>query len=231
MHTYLKRILYLFMVPGLLAGLAACGDDSRPIASYRVELTNLTANQPLSPLAVVLHERDFSAWQIGNAAGAGLEQLAEGGDPAGFLAEADASPAVENSGAGNGVVPPGSTGSVTLDGSTRASRLTVASMLVNTNDAFAGVAGVHLESLGEGDSLTLEVRGYDAGTEGNSETSASIPGPAGGGEGYNALRDDRDFVAVHPGVVTADDGLSASTLNESHRILNPVAILRITRID
>jgi hypothetical protein len=73
---------------------------------------------------------------------------------------------------------------------------------------------------------------WDAGTEANSEASGTIPGPADGGEGYNATRDDLvNFVAIHRGVISADDGLNSSILDESHRFDNPVARVMIERID
>lgn len=41
---------------------------------------------------------------------------------------------------------------------------------------------------------------------------------ADGGEGFNAARSDiNDIVRGDGGVVTADDGLSSSVLNQSHR--------------
>ncbi|HKI50534.1 MAG TPA: hypothetical protein VJ995_00535 [Geothermobacteraceae bacterium] len=55
--------------------------------------------------------------------------------------------------------------------------------------------------------------------------------PAGGGEGFNPMRDDRDYVAIHPGVVTAAEGLASSALHERHRFQSPVARLLVTRID
>jgi hypothetical protein len=104
-------------------------------------------------------------------------------------------------------------------------------MLVNTNDAFTGVNGISIGGLFPGESMTVYALVYDAGTELNSETAASIPGPAGGGEGFNAGRADRNFVAMHSGVVTVDDGLLTSTLNESHRFLTPVAKITIARVN
>jgi hypothetical protein len=36
---------------------------------------------------------------------------------------------------------------------------------------------------------------------------------------------------MHPGVVSADDGFATSALTEQHRFDNPVAEIRITRLD
>lgn len=85
---------------------------------------------------------------------------------------------------------------------------------------------------------------WDAGTEANTETAATMPGPAasaagGGGEaaGYDVVRDDlADAVRLHQGVVTsanADDpsreGLSTSVLTEAHRFDFPTSRVVITR--
>jgi len=100
-------------------------------------------------------------------------------------------------------------------------------MLVNTNDGFIGLNGVDVSGLGLNESLDLKARVYDAGTEANSEAAADVPGQ--GGEGFNASRNDRDFVAVHPGVISMDDGLSGSSLDQSHRFDNPSARIVVTR--
>jgi hypothetical protein len=54
--------------------------------------------------------------------------------------------------------------------------------------------------------------------------------PAGGGEGFNAGRDDEaDRVSMHSGIVSQDDGLGSSDLGEQHRLDKPVAMIRIVR--
>ncbi len=87
-----------------------------------------------------------------------------------------------------------------------------------------------LDSLALHDSRSIEVTAYDAGTEANSESATSVPGPAAGGEGYNSTRDDRNTVGGHPSVISADDGLGGSALNVSHRFDNPVARITIRRL-
>ena len=46
------------------------------MATYDVTVTNLTNAQPLSPIAVVGHNVDFSVFSVGMPASAELEQLA-----------------------------------------------------------------------------------------------------------------------------------------------------------
>jgi hypothetical protein len=210
-------------------------DDDVTLYRYQISVINVSNNQPLSPMAVVLHNAGYGAWTPGMAASTGLEALAEGGDGTEFLAEADANNNVLATGTGNGLIIPGASDTVELVTMTADNlQLTVASMLVNTNDAFSGVAAHKLGSLGVGDSLRIYAKNYDAGTEADSETAATIPGPAGGGtgEGFNSARDDSvNFVAIHSGVVTMADGLTTSALDESHRFNGSVSMISITRTE
>ena len=108
--------------------------------------------------------------------------------------------------------------------------LSAAAMLVNTNDAITALRSGALHELGVGQSWTVDLGSYDTGTEANSETAGTIPGPAGGGEGFNPTRDDViDAVLGHPGAITSDDGLADSALHSIHRWNNPVARLRVRR--
>ena len=221
----------LILVGGLACSallLGACGGDSDKQRRFQVSITNLTNNQPLSPLLLAIHNADVEAWQIGQPASEGLEHLAEGGDGALLsqaLTDADATVTL-----GDAPLAPGATETFTVRGNNRDGlRLTVATMLVNTNDAFTGIDSTDLSELERGQSLTLYSHAYDSGTEANTEAADTIPGPAGGGEGYNPQREARDFVSLHSGVVTQADGLAASALDESHRFDNPVVQLVITR--
>jgi len=201
-----------------------------------VKVTNITNGQPLTPAAVVLHKLGYSGWAIGTAASAGLEKLAESGSPTDFVAEADADTNVMTTGvAGSDAFGPGSSASVDVSVTENKDvLLTLASMLANTNDAFAGNAQVSVESLKVGDSMTVYSHVHDAGTELNTEAAGTIAGPAdtsmAADKAYSATRDDiHDFVTLHPGVVTMDDGLTSSVLNESHRWMNVAARIDITR--
>ena len=235
-RTRIQSMGVAIMLSALVA-LNGCdsGDDvvmpPAQEATYAVAITNLTGSQPLSPLGAVVHNSGYAGWEIGISASSGLERLAEGGDPAVFLAEAAGNADVLVTGTGGGIIGPGATDNVEFTTvPTQGLRLTCATMLVNTNDAFTGISGLIIGDLAVGERKRIYALPYDAGTEGNTETASTIPGPAGGGEGYNAERLDRDFVSVHSGVVTRDDGLVTSVLDESHRFLSPVAEIVVTRI-
>ena len=102
-------------------------------------------------------------------------------------------------------------------------------MLVNTNDAFIGKNSLAINNLEVDESITVYLPVYDAGTEGNNELAGTIPGPADGGEGYNALRADVNIVSRHPGVVTQEEGYDDSILDSSHQFDSPAAKLVIKR--
>ena len=225
------------IILALSASLAACGDSDNnevevtdpvmPVMSYEftVQVTNLTNAQPLSPIAAIAHSEGM-LWQIGEPASAALELMAEGGDNSELLATdfAMASSSAESP------LPPGE--QVTLMLSTEqlnSLKISLATMLVNTNDAFTGLNAIDVSSLAVNESLSRTSFAYDAGTEANSEAAGTIPGPADSGEGYNEMRDDIDRVAMHPGVVSQDDGLTNSVLTSQHKFDNPVARITITR--
>jgi hypothetical protein len=232
-----KMTTQLLILTLLTFGLTACDDNdveenevvmTAPVAmeySYQVVVTNLTYAQPLSPIAVALHG-DSKMWQIGEMASVALEKLAEGGDNKDFLA-LDTNLAISMS---EGPVISGS--SVTLTITTEdvaATYLTVATMLVNTNDAFSGLTGVDISTLAVEQQKSWYLSVYDSGTESNDEAAGTIPGPADGGTGYDAMRNDINVVGYHSGVVSQDDGLSNSVLTQAHRFDNPAVKLTITR--
>lgn len=213
------------------AFLGACGSGGGTnLYSYTVTLANVSSNQPLAPAALVIHDGTYTPWAVGDAASEGLQRLAEAGDISVFLQEAAADPAVIMTTAGTGIILPGASAQFELSYVPGGTELALATMLVNTNDAFAGMGDLDLSTVALGETVSALVPTWDAGTEPNTETVATVPGPAGGGEGYNADRTgDRDFVAVHPGVLTADEGLAASALDESHRFAGPVLLVKIRR--
>lgn len=217
--------------------LSACGSDSDnddtpdevTSANYEITIKNITNSQPLSPVAVLMHSQPYRVWSIGSEASVALEELAEGGSNAALLALTDDTKQAMASGAG--AIMPGTseTLSVTLNNPTADTYLSVSTMLVNTNDAFIGVTGLQIANLEMGESTTLSLAVYDAGTEANSELVNTIPGQM--GEGFNAERDDTNRVTRHPGVVGSDDGHSESVLNSQHKFDNPAATLTVTRVN
>ncbi|WP_394390080.1 spondin domain-containing protein [Shewanella woodyi] len=218
--------------------LSACSDSDNtpevtpptppaPVVNqvYSVTVTNLTANQPMSPITLIAHG-DISAWQVGSPASLALETIAESGDGSLFSSMDD----VDSVTVGAGILPPGMSESIELSLTPDdVDSLSILTMLVNTNDAFAGLNDFSLSELAVDQTIRFRSIAYDAGTESNSEAKGTLPGPADGGEGFNAMRDDVDRVHAHPGVISQDDGLTDSVLSASHRFDNPVLSIMINR--
>lgn len=202
---------------------------------YSITIQNITAGQPLSPTAYVLHQPGYHAFIVGTPASMGVEHIAEAGNPTDFLAEANAMNTTLTSGRADAVLMPGN--QVVLEASTTATdamaatlEISVLSMLGNTNDGFSAIDAAPIGQLAIGDSATFSTLSFDAGTEANSETLDTVPGPVAGGEGFNSARDDiADKVSLHPGAMTALDNPN-SALTSMQRWDNPVARITITRM-
>jgi hypothetical protein len=225
--------------------------DQGPVGgfgAYSVSVTNLTHGQPMAPSAIVVHEPGYNLFMSGQPSTLGLENLAEGGSPAMLIDEAQNDLAFLDAVNSNGINGPGATTDIVtvlvpeLDMDNV--KLSVATMLVDTNDGFAGVNAKDISNMAIGETRVFIAPVWDAGTEANTETAATMPGPAasaqgGGGAaaGFDAARDDLiDAVRIHAGVVTKEnatdpslEGLSTSILDQSDRFDNPGARIVVTR--
>lgn len=237
----LTQKLWQVSLLSLALGLAACGDNDNDevvvmpppppapvVTRYEIQIDNLTEGQPLSPVTAILHTSG-AWWEVGQPASVALEKLAESGDNQDLLAVDFMLASVT----GDAPTLPGNSLTLSLSIEDQPSvNLSVLSMLGNTNDGFTGLNAVDLTNLAVGERLQFATYAYDAGTEANSESAATVPGPAAGGEGYNTERDDvRDMVLMHSGVVSADDGLATSALSQAQRFDNAVAKISITRTE
>ena len=202
---------------------------SATAASYEVMITNLTGAQPISSMAVILHTSGYTIGTLGVSASLALEKLAESGNNTMLLSEANAHASVLTSISGAGILIPAASKTITASVSDNTGlQISMAGMLINTNDGFAAVSGLDISGLEVGKSQTIFLPVFDAGTEANTETAATLPSQ--GGTGFDAARNDIDFISIHRGVVTVDDGLATSALNDSHRFDNPAVKVVIRRI-
>ncbi|MEZ9669204.1 spondin domain-containing protein, partial [Vibrio breoganii] len=112
-----NRILLAAFSMGVLAGCSddddndvagiAASDASTQNQRYMISVINLTANQPMSPLAVLTHNSNFSLFEVGQSASLPLEKMAEAGSNAELIALMDSSDNVGLGLSGNGLVMPG----------------------------------------------------------------------------------------------------------------------------
>jgi hypothetical protein len=221
------RYLSLF---ALTAALSACGgnDNGEHVVTvqphvYEVTLLNITQGQIFSPPALTTHTQGLKLWQAGETASFALEALAESGDSSQLIALSG----ITTSQVSNAPVMPGDMQTWTLELAPSATlNVSLATMLINTNDGFTGFTDMDLSAIALGESYHKMLVVYDAGTEMNDEVAL----PGSGGEAFNASRaGDVDRVYAHAGVLTSHE-LSSSVLLTEHKFDNPVAKLIIKRM-
>ena len=193
------RILGLLVLGGaLLLGTVGAATAT----DFEVTVTNLTRGQQFTPILVASHKAGVRLFELGSPASPQLKTLAEEGIVAPLTTLLLGNPDVRdvvNSGA---LLGPGK--SVTQRVSTRGSfdNVSVAAMLIPTNDGFFAVNDA--EGPNGQDVITLVSPAYDAGSERNDETCASIPGPSfsecGGPGGGGAPGGGEGYVHIHAGI-------------------------------
>jgi len=215
--------------------------SSASAAEYQVTVSNLTSGLYFTPVLVSAHDPSLTIFETGTPASAELQTLAEGGDvaPLATLLEGLGASVA----AGSGLLAPHASVEFTLSGNP-GDVLSVAAMLLPTNDAFAGLSSVQLPT--DSETVTFEANGFDAGTEGNDEVLGTadigVPGfPApppvvesGTGTGATGFAlEPEGYVHIHRGVIgDLDSAGGVSDINTAvHRWLNPVASVSITLID
>lgn len=177
--------------------LAASQAAASSRAKYEVTITNITQGQTFTPFLVTTHKPSIALFELGAKADIELEMLAEGG-ATGPLAEVleDAGKAVGDIKSGDALLGPGESVTFKIRGNARQEFLSLAAMLLPTNDTFVALDTVRLPWWG---TVEYYARAYDAGTEENDQSCANIPGPRCGGEGYSPAPGPGDEGHIHVG--------------------------------
>ena len=141
------------LATGLISTSALADRGSGGGQSYQVTITNITQGQTFTPFLLTTHQSSIALFELGSAASAELEQLAEGG-ATGPLADVldGAGKAVGDVAQGDALLAPGQSVTFTLHGDRRNHYLSLAAMLIPTNDTFVALDTVALPSE---DSVTL----------------------------------------------------------------------------
>lgn len=208
-------------------------------ANFTVKIDNLTHGIYFTPMLVAAHDVNTHLFTAGAIASANLQALAEGGDTAGLTVDLNAVGA-DIAAANMAPLAPG--GSVTATFTATAAgntHLSIAGMLLPTNDGFVGLDALEVPTVAG--VYVYDLNAYDAGTEANDEliTGGGAPGAPGipadpgakngtGGTGVAAIAE--GSIHIHRGSLgdtNAAGGLSDldSTV---HRWLNPVARVTLT---
>jgi len=124
-----------------------------------------------------------------------------------------------------GLLAPGATATIRVGARRITGRISIAAMLIPTNDTFVAANAERLPR-SRGSSTTFYLRAYDAGSEVNDQDCTNIPGPFCGGTGPSPVADDDEgFVHVSNGIHVGGDLTPAI-----HTWSNPVAKVVITRV-
>ncbi len=192
------------VLAGTPVGASGDGGGGDGPSTYRITVENLTAGQPITPVVVAASDGDFRLFRRGHAASPGLRQLAENGGVPVLAAEAAASPGVDAVEViGSAPIEPGALIEQLVVLPEESSRLSLAAMLVCTNDGFAGVSGLRLPE-NPGRVKTVYAEAFDAGTEVNTEAYADIVPPCDGMGGSGMS----DPALVENGVVRHHAGIA-----------------------
>jgi len=202
--------------------LAARADGAHGV-TYNVTVTNLTVGESFTPFLVASHRAaDNLLFTPGGAPSGDLAALAEGGDTGPLQTFLDADNRINATTTSAGLLDPGQ--SVTMPITVRPGRdhISLAAMLIPTNDGFVSVQNVATPPGRR--ATTLYAPAYDAGSEPNDELCVSIPGPVCGGAGGSPGVGGEGFVHIHGGIHGIGDLVPAQ-----RDWRNPVARIVIER--
>lgn len=208
---------------------AASVQANNGLRIYEVTITNITKGQTFTPQLVVTHSSSVRLFSLGQPASPALEVLAEGGDTqplTDLLLNLGASPQTIG-----GLLGPRETAMVFVE-ATRGQVLSLAAMLIPTNDTFVALDRIRLPFYGISRHVAVA---YDAGTELNDQNCANIPGPRCGGAGVSSGTQDGDEGYVYVGngfhELGADDGDGNEVLGPlAYDWRNPVALVTVRRV-
>ena len=231
-------VLSVALLTATASGVSASDyhrSDSGGEATYTATFTNVNNGQQyLTPPNFAAHDDDVEVWDRGDEASAGVQAVAENGDVPALAAELTGNIDAKGlgvSGVGSGGVEgplkPGE--SRTFEFTTTERHISVVSMIVCTNDGFAGLDSRNLPRR-DGQTKTYRLRGFDAGTEINTEMRADlVPAPfCGEGEGSGASNPE----LAENGKIRRHRTLQGvGDLNPALDWSGVVAELRITRVD
>jgi hypothetical protein len=190
-------------------------------AAYELTITNITKGLLFTPILLMTHKKGVKLFTPGASASAALEELAEGGNTAPLTAMMSMNPKV-GSIMTIGALGPGEEVIAEIPAERGFNYVSLASMLLPTNDGFLALNGVRAPK-GHNTVMYLSP-GYDAGTEINDELCENIPGPHCGGAAVS-VEDGEGYVHIHSGIHDIGD---LSPADYDWR--NPVARVVIKRI-
>jgi hypothetical protein len=209
-------------------------DDGFGGSRFEVTVTNLTKGQEFAPILVASHREGFRLFKLGEPVSPEMAILAEEGFPGPLAGVLSGMPEVKDVVTSplnqEGTPDPGTSLTLTVKAPYPFNHISVAAMIVPTNDGFFAIDGA--EAPRGKEELTLYSPAYDAGSERNDESCVSIPGifpecsgPSGPGNGDKPTGGEEGFVHIHAGIHGVGN---FSPAKRDWR--NPVAKISIRRV-
>lgn len=170
------------LVVGLVTAPAAASksrDGNGHRRTYEVTIYATSLGQPLSPPVIATHRRGLALFRVGRRASDEIVAIAEDGNATPAAEALRASRRVTDVEVLDPIAPVGTRTDVPTARTVRiearwADRLSLAGMLICTNDGFVGVDRLRLPRRG---TRTVILGTYDAGSERNTEASEDIVDP------------------------------------------------------
>lgn len=220
------RLSTLFSVSLLCASSFAFADNTwqQPntrTSTYTISITNITKGMSFTPILNSIHSNRANLFTVGEKASDGIADVAEAGATDRLKTEIMQADTQASFVSTTGLLAPGATVTIEIEGE-RFKKLSMASMLLPTNDTFFALDGVDLPSRG---SVVYYANAYDAGSEKNDELCVNIPGPRCGGLALSPSDSGEGFVFQSPGI-HGEANLSRATYNWQ----GPVAKVVITKM-
>lgn len=182
----------------VLSGPALADDDDDAERAYEVTVTNLTRGQTFTPILVATHDSSVRLFELGQAASDELATLAEDGDVGPLTQALLATGKVSDTANSGGLLGPGESVTITVSADGGARQVSLAAMLIPTNDTFMAFRNLALPR--DRSTTVSRAPGYDAGSEPNDELCANIPGPVCGGQGASPDAGGEGFVHIQAGI-------------------------------
>lgn len=164
---------------------------------YKVTITNITKGVSFTPLLAATHNRNTQFFAIGEPASEAVSRIAEGGDISVLKTMLDDSESVFSTTNSEGLLAPGASVELMLNGHRRYGRISIAAMLLPTNDAMVALLGKKLPKRGK---VIYFLRAYDGGTETNDEYCGNIPGPHCGGVPFSPEDAGEGYIYPSPAI-------------------------------
>ncbi len=177
-------------------------DTAHAATAFQLTVRNLTAQQPITPPVVVVHDAHTALLPPAADRLPGLEVLAESGAQPDFIESISERRGVKEVKRFGGIIKPGESVTILNVHAEPGDHVSVIGMLACTNDGIA-VGSVVVTEFGApafGSGVAL-----DAGTETNDETRASVPCLDGEGVSAGDTHDGEGTIEPHPGIAGIGD--------------------------